>query len=296
MISIGYGLIAKQWFDDSTGKLFARVVSCIALPAYMLWNLLGNFDKERLLSIGNGLIVPVISMAFCYIIGYVVSMILKVEPGRKGTFQSMFFVSNSVFIGLPINLALFGQDSLPYVLLYYIANTTLFWTVGVHGISTDGSAAGKKLFSRDTLRQIFSPPLMGFVAAVILILLGVKLPDFIMETCKYLGGMTTPLSMLFIGIALHDVKFREIKWSKDMLAIIIGRFIVSPLTIWLIATIIPIPLLMKKVFIIQAAMPVMTQTSIVAKYYETDYRYAAVMTATTTVLVMLVIPLYMTFL
>jgi hypothetical protein len=117
-----------------------------------------------------------------------------------------------------------------------------------------------------------------------------------METCKYFGGMTTPLSMLFIGIALHDVKFHEIRLSKDMLAIVIGRFIVSPLTIWLIATLIPIPLLMKKVFIIQAAMPVMTQTSIVAKYYETDYRYAAVMTATTTVLVMLVIPVYMLFL
>jgi len=51
---------------------------------------------------------------------------------------------------------------------------------------------------------------------------------------------------------------------------------------------------MKKVFVIQAGMPAMTQTSIVAESYDADYKYAAVMTAATTIVSLVSIPLYMT--
>ena len=49
----------------------------------------------------------------------------------------MFTCSNTIFIGLPINMAIFGSRAVPYVLIYYIANTTFFWTWGVYKISQD---------------------------------------------------------------------------------------------------------------------------------------------------------------
>jgi malate permease and related proteins len=55
----------------------------------------------------------------------------------------------------------------------------------------------------------------------------------------------------------------------------------------------PIPLLMKKVFVIQAAMPAMTQTAIIAEAYGADYKYAAIMTTVTTVVSLVFIPVYM---
>ena len=105
------------------------MVTVVALPAYMLWNLLQNFERENLLTLGGGLSVPFLSMGLCYCLGYAVSILLKVEQSHKGTFRSIFFVSNSVFIGLPIYLALFGPESVPYVLLYFFANATFFWTL-----------------------------------------------------------------------------------------------------------------------------------------------------------------------
>ena len=44
----------------------------------------------------------------------------------------------------------------------------------------------------------------------------ISLPHFVLDACKYLGNMTTPLSMLFIGIAIYGVKLKNIKLSKDM--------------------------------------------------------------------------------
>lgn len=54
-----------------------------------------------------------------------------------------------------------------------------------------------------------------------------------------------------------------------------------------------IPLLMKKVFVIEAAMPVMVQCAIVAKTYGADYKYATLMIAVTTIVGMAFIPVYM---
>lgn len=294
MISIGYVLTSKGWFSDESSKLLTKLVISIALPALMISTIMGNLNRSELVHIGKGIIIPVLSMTICLIIAIFVTKIMNIKKEHTGLFISMFFNSNTIFVGLPVNLALFGEKSIPYVLLYYIANTTFFWTMGVYFISKNGKEkSNEKIFCKKTLRRIISPPLLGYIVAITLVLLKVHLPNFIMGTCTYMGGITTPLSMIFIGICIYSVKLKNIKVSKDMVGIIAGRFIISPLTVFLITLFIPIPLLMKEVFIIQAAMPVMTNTSIIARDYNGDTEYAAVMTVVTTVLSIIAIPFYM---
>ena len=57
----------------------------------------------------------------------------------------------------------------------------------------------------------------------------------------------------------------------------------------------PVPVLMKQVFILQSAMPVMTNAPVVAKLYHADEKYAAIMVTETTLLSLIVIPLLMMF-
>lgn len=293
MICVGYILTAKKWFDESASKLFSKLVCNIALPCLMISDLVGNFNREKLDGLSSGLIVPFSSMAICYVIGMLVSKLIKVEKKRVGTFRSMFFVSNSIFIGLPINMALFGESSIPYVLLYYIANTTFFWTIGAYGISKDGNVNSSRIFSKETLVRLISPPLMGFVIGIILILCNIHLPKFVLDTCRYLGNLTTPLSMLFIGIIIYSVDLKKIRPNLEMAAVFAGRFLISPIIIYFAGKYLGLPELMEKVFVIQAAMPVMTNTSIVAKQYNADYEYAAVMTVVTTISSLVFIPIYM---
>ncbi|MBP2634592.1 MAG: Auxin Efflux Carrier [Firmicutes bacterium] len=293
MIFLGYILTRKGIFTDNTAKAFTTMVMEVSLPAYMIWNLTNTFNKEKLVELVGGITIPYLSMLACYVAGELVARIIDIDTRRRGIFSCMFFISNSIFVGLPINLALFGDQSIPYVLLYYVANTTLFWTLGIYLISRDGSGETPDIFSWQTLKNIMSPPLSGFIVGVVLVLAEIKLPPFLSDTCKYLGNTTTALSMLFIGMSIHSVKLSEISLSKDVAALVIGRFVVSPLLVFLLALLIPTPLLMEEVFIVQSAMPIVASAAIIAKAYNADYGYAAVMTTLTTIIAMVMIPVYM---
>lgn len=78
--------------------------------------------------------------------------------------------------------------------------------------------------------------------------------------------------------------------------VFLGRFLISPMAIYILCIWAGIPPLMKKVFVIQAAMPVMTNAAIVSKNYDADYEYASINTLITTVSSMLIIPIYMALL
>jgi predicted permease len=269
----------------------------VALPAYMVANLMGGYDRAKLVAMLPGLPIPFAVMLLSYGLALALAAALRVRRERRGAFASMFALSNTIFVGLPVNLALFGEESLPYVLLYYIANTSLFWTIGVYGIASDGAAlSGKsrpRLFSLESIKRIFSPPLTAFLASVALILLGVHLPKAAIELCKTVGSMTTPLSMLFIGIVIARVEWKRVRLERDLVLVLLGRFLVAPGLLVLLARPMDLPLLMKQVFFVQAAMPAMTQTPILASAYGADAEYAGLGTALTTVLSLATIPLCM---
>lgn len=295
MVSTGYFLTAKKYFTPENAGLLPILVNYISLPTYMIWNLLSTFDRATFIPLLSGVFVPAIAMVITFAIGFILSNIIGLASNRKGTFRSAFFCSSAIFVGVPVNMALFGEGSIPYVLIYFLANAFLFWTIGNYSISLDGKTAPAKLISIASVKKVFSPPFIGFSIAVALILFQVRLPNFIMVTFKYLGGMTTPLSMLFIGIAMYGVKFSQIRLTKDLFALLTGRFVISPLMVLMVAYFIPIPDLMKKVFIIQSALPAMTQTTVLAGVYGADTEYAALLVSTTTIFAMLAIPVYMVF-
>lgn len=292
IIIIGYVLASKNWFSEETTNVLVKLVTQVSLPFLMINNIVDNFSKEKLLSSFGGLIVPLLSIALCYLIAIFIARFGSIEKKRSGLFKSMFFNSNTIFMGLPINLALFGEESLPYVLLYYVANTINFWTVGIYEISKDGTKEKGKLFSIETMKKIISPPLVGYFLGMLLVILNIKLPAFLSNTFNYLGSLSTPLAMLFIGITIQDINLKNIKVSKDMIYIFLGRFVISPVLVILTCYIFPLPTLMRNVFIVQAAMPVMTNTAIISKAYGADYEYAAVMVSLTTIATLFVIPIY----
>lgn len=297
MIALGFVLAKRGWFGGNSGTLLSKLVVSVALPAYMISNLMGGYDRAKLLSMLPGLPVPFAVMLACFAIATGIAALFRLPRDRRGTFASMFALSNTIFIGLPVNLVLFGDQSLSSVLLYYIANTTLFWTIGVYGIARDGSMRGgtpkPSLVSVEGLKRILSPPLVAFVAAVAMIMAGVTLPKSIMDFCKSLGAMTTPLSMLFIGIVISRVEWKKLRIRKDILLVLAGRFLVAPAILIAIARPLGLPLLMKQVFLIQATMPAMTQTPILAEAYGADAEYAGIGTSLTTVLSLVTIPLFM---
>ncbi|MBM7635466.1 putative permease [Streptococcus saliviloxodontae] len=293
MVLLGYALAEKGWFDDKSSHLIARLVTQVALPCYMVHTITERFTAQELLRMIPNLRFPAVSMLLLLALAMVIAQLFAVDKSHRGLFVSMFFNSNTVFVGLPINQAIFGDESIPYVLIYYMCNTTFFWTIGTYLIQRDGNQTVQ--FSiKDSITKIFSPPLLGFLLGLLLVLLNIKLPGFLVSDLTYLGNLTIPLSMLFIGLSVSKAGFSQMRFQKDNLLILLGRFVISPLFMVLILSVTDLPDLMKKVFILQSAMPVMTNAPVVAKLYGADSDYAAVMVTETTLFTVVVIPLLMT--
>ena len=290
MILVGFIIGEKGWFDDKSRGLLAKLVTQVALPCYMLYTITQRFTAADLLKMLPALRFPALSMVILLGIATGVARIFAVRQDRRGLFISMFFNSNTIFVGLPINQALFGDASIPYVLIYYMCNTTFFWTLGTYLIQRDGE--GEAQFDLKTsLKKVFSPPLMGFLLGLVLVMLQIKLPAFLASDLQYLGNLTTPLSMIFIGLSVSHVGVKQLVLGKEQLLILLGRFLVAPLLMASIVYWVPLPSLMKQVFIIQSAMPVMTNAPVVARLYGADSDYAAVMVTETTLATMVVIPI-----
>lgn len=292
MILVGFIIGEKGWFDDKSRGLLAKLVTQVALPCYMLYTITQRFTAADLLKMLPALRFPALSMVILLGIATGIARIFAVRQDRRGLFISMFFNSNTIFVGLPINQALFGDASIPYVLIYYMCNTTFFWTLGTYLIQRDGE--GEAQFDLKTsLKKVFSPPLMGFLLGLVLVMLQIKLPAFLASDLQYLGNLTTPLSMIFIGLSVSHVGVKQLVLGKEQLLILLGRFLVAPLLMASIVYWVPLPSLMKQVFIIQSAMPVMTNAPVVARLYGADSDYAAVMVTETTLATMVVIPILM---
>lgn len=304
MIGLGYFLTQRGWFNKETGQLFSKFAMTVTIPLYMIVSMMKSYTRNDLLQLGVAVAMPAFTMLVTFCIGVIASFVIRVPDYRRGTFRAMFFVANTAFIGFPVNAALFGEKALPIAVMVYLVQSLLFWTIGAYGLSLDGpkfalieggTAGGAevpRIFSARTLKNIMSPPLIGAVVAILFIIGGVKLPTFATSTFNYLGGMTTPLAMLFIGIAIYIANLRNVHITLDMAVLVAARFLIAPAVVLVACHFVPVPDLMRKVFVIEASMPVMTQVSIAARAYKADANYVAVMTALTTVLSLFTIPAF----
>lgn len=278
LIFIGYWLSYKQWFNDQTADVFSKLVLNLALPFSMFLNMTEKFSKAEFLHLFQGMLIPVLSIGITFIISLFYSKLTHVQIGRKGIFSTMFTCSNTIFIGLPINLAIFGEVSVPYVLLYYIINTTFFWTIGIYMIAKDSSIyeeAHVTFHPVTALKKILSPAILGFVIGLIWMLLEIPRPVFLITFSSYLGDLTTPLSMFVIGMIVYQIGIKNLHLNQDIVGVLLGRYLISPLIVWLLGQMIKIPEMMLHVFIVQSAMPIQNSVPILARNYQADEEFAA---------------------
>ena len=88
-----------------------------------------------------------------------------------------------------------------------------------------------------------------------------------------------------------DIKHMQL--SRDLVAVVLMRFLMLPALVGLLVAALPLDPLMRQVFFLLSAMPAMTQLGVMAKESGSDYAFAAVLITVTTAVSMVVIPLYM---
>lgn len=294
---LGYCLTKRGWFTSESSTMLSRLVTNVIIPVNLFYNINIGTTKEHFLPILPYLFVPAASILIVMLIAAVVARKVNMLPSHRNIFITASACSNTINIGLPINLALFGTESLPAILVYYMGNTIVFWTLGNYLLASDAPGGQKApIVSAATLRRIFSPAILGFIAGLTLLLLNVKIPPVVGIAGSQLAGMTTPLSIICIGIAIYQTGLKNIRLSRDVGLITLGRFVVSPLVLLGLLHLFPVPDLMRKVFIIQASLPPMTNIALLAIQYKSDAEFASVSVSFGTLCALVTVPVFMVLL
>ena len=267
-----------------------------------------------------GMLVVMLTYVIAYIVAFIMMKLLKVPKGRRGIFINMVVNDNCLFIGLPVQIALFGPEALPYFLLYYIGNTISVWLVGVFLIELDPLPTVENGLANDEWNQVgnsssvqsttdqkpkfdwkklLPPPLLGFFTALIFLFFEIPLAPILHNTLNYLGNMVTPLSLIYIGIVLHDAGLKSMSLNKDSIGGIVGRFVISPIIMFCVIMALqygagivlePIAII---TFVVQSAGPVIAVLPIVANEAKSDLPFATGLVMISTILFVVVIPIIM---
>lgn len=135
--------------------------------------------------------------------------------------------------------------------------------------------------------------MIALLISLILVFINVKLPAFLVTDLTELGDTNVPLALVFIGFAIAKTSRKYLLPNKETVTLSLSRFVLAPLTMALIMMPFDLPTLLKQVFIIQSAMPAMTNAAVMALEYKADYKFASISITQTTLLMLLVIPVLM---
>lgn len=298
IIVLGYILQVKGWFGDAFGPNLSRLIMNVALPASIFVSVMKYLTLDKLISLSGGLLYTFVAFILGYIVAYIAVVLFKVRPGRRGTMINTFVNANTIFIGLPLNVALFGDQALPYFLIYYITNTISTWTLGVYLMTSDSKSGQGKETSKFDWKKLLPAPLVGFLVALLCLILRISIPDFATNTLTYVGNIVTPLSLIYIGIVLAKAGLNTITFDKDTIVTLVGRFILAPLIMLLVLKFFApnMETVEFKTFMIQSATPALAVLPILANQGKGDVEFSTNVVTLSTVLFIVVIPILQTLL
>ena len=213
---------------------------------------------------------------------------LQVGAGLR-TFAFAVGIYNYGFIPIPLMESLYGRGPLGVLLVQNIGCELAVWGVGLFVL------AG--FTGRDGWRRILNPPICTLVIAVAANLLGLTLPSVLMRVIDLLGGCAIPFGLLLCGVTLDTYveEPRQLYGGRTTPIACLVRLVALPMAFLVLAKYAPVSLELKRVLVVQAAMPSGMMPLVLARHYGGQPLIAAQIIVGTTLLGVLVIPWWLSF-
>ena len=163
-------------------------------------------------------IFTVLTLAYFYSL-----KVFKNDNEDKSIFLASSLVGNTGNLGIPLGIALFGEQSVPYTSILNIANIFFIYIFSVYFF------AGDKFKFSDAVKEIFKIPAMWFaIAALSFNYFGFELnADF--DKVFTMGAYAAIVMQLIIfGVFMSQVKIKTANW-KLSLNIALFKHIVLPI-------------------------------------------------------------------
>ncbi|WP_101910322.1 AEC family transporter [Marasmitruncus massiliensis] len=293
VMAVGFFIACSRFYREARAEqVLNKYLSAVAIPIYLFYNVLSAFStRTELLVTLAGLFVPIAVILAQYLAGFALCRVLRVQAGRQGAFIDACALSNIVFLGFPVVTSVFGEKVIPDGMVFYIANTLLFWTLGTYLLRVDGGQK-KGFFRKENLIRIFSPAMIGLLAGVAVRLTGLPLPDFLAASIKNISATCPPLGLMFVGASIRSAKPLKEGFLRDIVVLFAARYLVMPVLLGLIFFVLPISVQSRQVFYILALMPAMTQLGIMAHSYHSDSEFTGAWIAISSVIGVVTIPVF----
>lgn len=281
---IGFIAYKKQIITDETSKKISSIVVNIANPALILSSVMGNVNSISIENVGIAMAVAVILFTALIAVAGIIPRLLAVSPQSSGIYSAMTVFSNIGFMGFPIISAVYGQEALLYGSLFILPYNVLIYTYGIHLINSNDEK------SRVKIGRIFNIGVIACIAALIIFLCHIKLPEIAATTINILSGLTAPLSMMVIGASLATISLSDFfNDNKLLIFTIIKQFALPAIGTYLISLFVSDQMLCG-VAMIMLSTPVGSMTAMLAQEYDGNYELAAKGVTLTTIVSVVSIP------
>lgn len=278
LLLMGVGFLCGKlgWVDGGAKRFLSQFVVNIAVPCTCITGLLNNLTHEMLGEMGYMVASSLVGVGLTLLLSVILAFPLKLPRERWGVFVSMAGLSNTIFIGLPLCTQLFGERAVPYVMLYYMGNTIFFQTVALSLIEQSGSKeGGKRGIGKVLLGLLQKPPIVGTFAGILFLLIDYRPPEILMDAAGYVGNSITPLALLYCGYIVYELGLRNLRFERGLPTMLVTRLFVSPVICLAVCNVFGMTGLARSVFVVESALPVVSQVTVMAGKFGADEKYAA---------------------
>ena len=246
--------------EADTGLM--RLAVTLLTPCLILERVVGNASVMEplpvLVAASLGYTLVALGIAISYVAAPLIG--LQRHAGRR-TFAVSCGLQNYGFVAIPIVTALFPDKGTLGVLFTFTLGVELAcWTAGV-GLLTGLGKAPWRLALNAPVMTILISLLLNFSGLHVLI------PQVLHNTLGMLGACAVPLALLIIGASIADIWGAEaMRWSVAILSPVL-RLLVIPVAFLAAAYFLPVTVELKRILIIQGAMPSAVFNIMIARHY-----------------------------
>lgn len=286
---VGLAIRKLNWLTEEADKSLLRVTVNLLMPCLILDSTLGN---PALSQIRNLLLAPLFGFG-TVAVGIALALAMRPLPGLKEhsaarTFAVTVGIYNYGYVPLPLTLLLFDKATAGVLFLLMIGVETALWTLGV-GTLTGGHP-------RQNWLRIVNAPLIAIALALVLNVIGLNahLPAPLLTGVHWLGQCAIPMALILIGaiVADHLHEFHSHSGWRVIGAAVLLRQLVLPIGFLLVAKYLPASGELKRVIVLEAAMPAAVFPIVMARHYSGDPATAMRVVIGTSVVGLVTIPLW----
>ena len=189
---------------------------------------------------------------------------------------------NCGFIGLPLCSALLGAARGTVFAGMAMASYNVWFFTYVVCLFRPGEKIRLKTF--------ITPTNIATVAMLVLLATGWRLPAPVQQFCSAVGGCTTPLALMIVGVLLADSDIRALLHTGFLYRVTLLRGILFPLLFMLLLWLLPLDNVLRTGLSIIACCPAGSLAAVLAKQTGTEATLASQAVAHSTVCMLVTVP------